>query len=372
MAPHEGERMRSRSPSFALSHNSSAGEIVAAAPERRISFADRVGRRLSFAVSGRGDPLFVPPPLSAAMLSWARVMSTLMRRHRVVSSIARGWDVSIHLRACSLFKSCTEREFSRIASVATVRHVPRYQVLYREAAIAASGCLIFLARGSVRLNGIDQYNRTVHAPSELSLRVHMANAVALSVESAALDAASHARRRPDTATTVTKCVLICIQPSELGHLVRDQCRIAANLRLMHERHSTLSVFRDLSDSDSRSIAGCFEFLFFQAGTVIVREGELSDRFYTLIHGTVAVSISTNDDGERGSVQREDLVTVAQESEYKHFGESGFMEWLTTGKVAGKRRSANVTAVMPCWCAAAPARAPRSRGRNRLRSNPSSR
>jgi len=57
-----------------------------------------------------------------------------------------------------------------------------------------------------------------------------------------------------------------------------------------------TFFRGLSPDDLTMIAGCGSNVQFQAGTYVFYEGDPSDQFYLIRHGTVALEIASPDRG----------------------------------------------------------------------------
>lgn len=309
-----------------------------------VAYEDRARRRLSLG-TGRMAPLFVPPPLSAAMHSWARVVRALLSAHRGASGFGGGWNTLLFVRTAAVFSKCTAREVSRLNGCATVRHVPRYTTLFRQGSLAHSGQLLLLLRGSVRLQGLRGSERLVHSPSELALRIGASRPIVFGLECAAADAQANGRRRPDTCITLTPCVLICLQPADVSALVREQCRVLSNQRLLRELG--LSAFKDLSETNLRLVSALFEFRFAPAGEVIAREGEAADSFFLLVHGSLSVSATAG--GGMGGQDRPALIgRVSCEDEFRSFAEAPFTEWIRTRKHSHARRTASYTAEEPCW------------------------
>ncbi|KAG8467022.1 hypothetical protein KFE25_000338 [Diacronema lutheri] len=302
-------------------------------------------RRLS-ARAVSSAPLFVPPPNTPAVHAWERMARALLSRQRGATALARGWDCTLLISSAPLFAKCTAHEISRLSRLVSVRHVPRYTVVFRQASLAHDGQLLLLARGSVRLHGVDGSDTVLRAPSEVSLRMRTSKTVVIGVEAGASDAERNARRRPDTCTCLTECVLLGIDPAQLAPLVREQCRALSNRRLLHE-HSRSLMYRDLREAEMRQVAAMFEFRYVRPHEAVAREGDVADRFYLLVYGAVAIQTSVRD--ASGAVTNTlQIGHVDLKSEYRYFGESAFMDWLLAGKFGSARRFASIVALEPSW------------------------
>jgi len=93
--------------------------------------------------------------------------------------------------------------------------------------------------------------------------------------------------------TTAPTVVIRVPPAALPLRAREEARVRANLRLMRPSPASLTVFRDMRESELVTLASLFRYVFALPGQVIVRQGEPADSFYTLVHGCLAVTVETD-------------------------------------------------------------------------------
>lgn len=306
----------------------------------------------SSAQAAQPDAELAQLALPRATLSWARLVRALLAAPASHMGSLRRVRI---IRATPVLNGCSPLELTRLAECASERRVARYTCLFRQASLAHGGQLLLLVRGSVRLVGVDGSQETLHGSAEppaqgAPARAQQAPAV-LGVESAASDALSSGRRRPDSCATLSACTFLCLQPAQLPATVRERCRALSNRRLLQERNTSLWVYRDLGEAQLRLVSAMFEFRFVHAGAPVAREGEPADSFAYLVCGKLAMTRAHVD--ERGVASELLLGRIGTGSESRYCGEQPFLEWLRTGKHAPARRTASVTAEEPSWCARAP-------------------